>query len=309
MIQPRASAVSDGGQIVTERLLVPWDGPGAAERARVFFETHGAFVARGLLPADLLGDVRRELSRLIDLAHRARGLERPDGEGFDAGFESLIAHAAETGDAIFGAARRLAAVHRLSVHPALLDLSAALMKTDMVMVPPYKPVRIDWAPRAFALLPWHQDYPYAQDSPDGVVYWVPLVDVDADNGCLEVALGSHGQGIRPVEMIEPEPDSPWPVRSLRLAEADAAEPCERVRLPMRADDVLVFSAQLLHRSHPNHTDRARWTVQIRHGNFAHPLSAAKGWPRGHFEGHWFDETHPEHVVAQAARSGDAEAQS
>jgi hypothetical protein len=65
---------------------------------------------------------------------------------------------------------------------------------------------------------------------------------------------------------------------------------------MAQGDVLAFSALLLHRSQMNSSDRVRWTVQIRHGNFEHPSSVEKHWPRGHYESHWFDETHPEHVA-------------
>lgn len=260
------------------------------------FSTRGAFVARGLLPTALLDDVRAEIRRLIALAHRARGLTPPGGEPFDDGFVELCAEDAAAGQEIFGACRRLPAVHRLSVHPRLLALSRRLMNTDMVMVPPYKPVRIDHTPRQGALLPWHQDYPYAQDSPDGVVYWIPLIDVHEGNGCLEVAPGSHAEGIRDVVMLEPPPGHD--VRGLRWAADGPGDAYAPVRLPMAADEVLVLSALLMHRSRPNQSPRARWTVQVRHGNFAHPTAMAKGWPRGHYERHWFDETHPEHVAGR-----------
>lgn len=271
------------------------------ETAAETFAAQGAFVARGLLPTALLDDIRGEVRRLIALAHTARGLAPPAGGPFDAGFTALCAADPDAGPAIFGACRRLAGVHRLSVHPRLLALSGRLMQTDMVMVPPYKPVRIDHTPREGALLPWHQDYPYAQDSPDGVVYWIPLIDVDETNGCLEVAPGSHAGGIREVVMLEPPPGHD--VRGLRWVGDAPGEGYRPLRLPMAADDVLVLSALLMHRSRPNHTPRARWTVQVRHGNFAHPTAVAKGWPRGHYERHWFDETHPEHVAGSEPFSG------
>jgi ectoine hydroxylase-related dioxygenase (phytanoyl-CoA dioxygenase family) len=141
-------------------------------------------------------------------------------------------------------------------------------------------------------LPWHQDYPYAQDSPDAVVYWIPLMDVDETNGCLRVIPGSHLGGVRPVRMLVSAEHN---IKGLELADPVHDEG-ESLSLPMQAGEILVQSALLLHRSQPNHTDRARFTVQVRHGNFAHPTAVEKRWPRGHYERHWFDESHPESVV-------------
>jgi ectoine hydroxylase-related dioxygenase (phytanoyl-CoA dioxygenase family) len=261
------------------------------EAARVY-ATYGACIVQGLLPTEVLDGVRHEIRRLIELASERIG--RPVHAGsFDADFQGLCAEDPGAQDAIFGAARRLASVHELSVHPRLMGLSRHLMHTDMVMVPPYKPVRIDWQPRAGALLPWHQDYPYAQDSLDGVVYWVPLMDVDENNGCLGVIPGSHAGGVRPVRMVVSDKHD---IKGLELADRVHDE-SRAVSLPMRTGEVLVLSALLVHRSQQNHTERARWTVQVRHGNFAHPTAVQKRWPRGHYERHWFDESHPEDVVS------------
>ncbi len=259
------------------------------------FDEHGAFIARGLLPSGILDEIRGEIRQLITLARSRAGMETERGAAFDAGFEELCERDPDASDAIFHACRRLASVHRLSVEPRLLALSRSLMRTELVMVPPYKPVRIDWQSRDYALLPWHQDYPYAQDSPDGVVYWIPLVDVDEDNGCLEVAAGSHKGGVQPVEMLLPPPDSEDRVKGIALADPDVACRWPHLRLPMAADEVLALSVLTLHSSRPNYTDKPRWTVQIRHGNFADPTAVDKRWPRGHYEGHWFDESHPENV--------------
>jgi hypothetical protein len=285
----------DGAAV--DQLRVELDGDAGLELACRRFAEHGAVIARALVPSATIDELRAEIRELITLARRRAELPLVAGR-FDAGFEELCAVDPAAGPAIFDACRRLASVHRLSVAPPLLELSKRLMQTELVMLPPYKPVRIDWHEREAALLPWHQDYPYAQDSLDGVVYWIPLVDVDEHNGCLEVALGSQRGGVQPVAMIEPASGGAG-VRGLRIADPSVVERWTRVRLPMRAGEVLVLSALLLHRSHTNRSGEVRWTVQVRHGNFAHPTAVAKRWPRGHYERHWFDETHPEHVLERA----------
>ncbi len=270
-------------------------GSAALQAASQLYKTWGCFVATAWLDEELQ-EVRTELARLIALALAQAGLPLPaQPDRFDAGLAALEASAPAAVSAIFAAARRLASVHQLSVHPQLLALSRHLMGTDLVMASPYKPVRMDSQARESRLLPWHQDYPYAQDSLDGLVYWIPLQPVDNHNGCVVVAPGSHHSGVYPVKVTR------YPIekrghRDLALADPAVAEAFPHLSVPINQGDVLVFSSLLLHRSQPNASPHVRWTVQIRHGNFAHPVSVEKGWPRGHYESHWFDESHPEHVA-------------
>ena len=279
-----------------DNLHIDWSkgaNPAALERV---FHTHGAAIVRGLVPDEALRDIRREIRDLIALASRTAGLPTPSGEPFDAGFIDLCAADPTAGPGVFGACRRLTSVHRLTVVPELLAMSRYLMKTEMVSVLPYTPVRIDWRERAGALLSWHQDYPYAQDSMDAVIYWIPLCDVDEHNGGLRVALGSHAAGVLPVKMIPPPADGSHDLRDVRIADPDVAARWPQQSLPVKAGEALILSTLLLHRSQPNHTDRIRWTVQVRHGNLTHPTALEKRWPCGHHERHWFDESHPEYVV-------------
>lgn len=274
------------------------DTPEARQQAQQCYERWGCFVARGLLSSSDLEDIRHELQQLIVLMVHRAGLDpqAPSDAPFDAELSRLYEVAPGLAENIFTAARRLTSVHRLSVHPRLLQTSQSLMKSTLVMSSPYKPVRMDNPSRVQMLLPWHQDYPYAQDSSDGVVYWIPLHDVTPRNGCLRIAPGSHTLGILPVVMCLPPKSMSHGIKGLRLADPSVVERFETVEMPMRAGDVLVFSNLLLHRSQENHTKQSRWTVQVRHGNFAHPHALEKLWPRGHYERHWFDETHPELVA-------------
>lgn len=281
-----------------ESLSIDWsDGAGALSQARALYDQWGCFIARRFFPRDELAPIRREIQKLIDLA-QGRTAPRSPADRFDDGYAALHESDPQAADAIFGALRRLTSVHQLSVAPRLLQLSQALMATELVMSSPYKPTRIDFQGRQGNLLPWHQDYPYAQDSPDGIVYWIPLQDVDSRNGCLVAAPGSHKLGIVPVAMIPPPQNAAGGIKGLRVADPSVVDAFPHVALPMQEGDALIFSNLLFHRSQINHTATLRWTVQIRHGNFAHPMSVGKGWPRGHYERHWFDETHPEYVVAE-----------
>jgi ectoine hydroxylase-related dioxygenase (phytanoyl-CoA dioxygenase family) len=282
--------------ITVDELRVDFrQGSAALDAARSLFQTWGCFVATEWLDEELQ-HIRAEIQRLIALAIEQSGCRpaRRSTERFDDGFTDLEAQSPAAAAAIFGAARRLTSVHQLSVHPKLLALSQRLMNTDLVMSSPYKPVRIDSQARESRLLPWHQDYPYAQDSLDALVYWIPLQSVDNHNGCVVVAPGSHRSGVYPLKIRRHSADGSGH-RDLQLADPKMVESFPHLAVPISDGDVLVFSSLLLHRSQVNASPNIRWTVQVRHGNFAHPVSVAKGWPRGHYESHWFDETHPECV--------------
>lgn len=271
----------------------PATDPASASRA--IYNRFGCVLLRGFFAAAELAPLREELRQLIDLLRANAGLpvrEPAPGERFDAGFLELVAKDPEAGKALFDACRRLPSVHRLSVAEKPMALAQALMAAGLPMVNPYKTVRIDYAQREDYLLPWHQDYPYVQDSIDALILWIPLHDVDEHNGCVMVAPGSHRGGIQPVRMRDCGPCG----KQLELAEPGVTARWPHLRIPARAGDVLLFSTLMLHRSFPNLTPSPRWTLQLRYGNYADPFVLRRHWPCSHYELNWFDRQHAEYVA-------------
>ena len=115
-------------------------------------------------------------------------------------------------------------------------------------------------------VPPHQDWPSNQGSLNGVTVWVPLVDVGADMGPLEVMPGSHLLGSLPHRLEE------VPV----LAEREDAV---WVSLPMDAGDVVVFSAFLVHRSGVNHSDKIRLSAATRYNDLSERSYIDRKYPR------------------------------
>ena len=264
-------------------------------QAKNIYHQWGCFVAKGLLNAQELFPIQNELTQLIDLLRKQANLPllNESKTRFDNGFLELVEHNSKFSSVIYNACRRLTSVHQLSVASKFLDLSQQLMQTNLVMSNPYKTVRIDFQQRENYLLPWHQDYPYVQDSPDALIYWIPLHDVNEEGGCMMIAPGSHQQGILSVKMNAPTSC----VKDLQLADTSVVEKYPHTLLPVKMGDVVVFSTLLLHSSRPNMTELPRWTLQIRHGNFENPFSVQKHWPGSHYEQSWFDDSHPEYVIS------------
>ena len=105
---------------------------------------------------------------------------------------------------------------------------------------------------------WHQDAHYykAWDPTDGrlLTMWMPLVPVDAESGCLEVAPRSHTRG--------------WIERThgyngLFTVPDHVLADFQGVAVNMDPGDVLIFSDTTLHQSLDNTSDRVRWSIDIR----------------------------------------------
>ena len=122
----------------------------------------------------------------------------------------------------------------------------------------------------FGLVP-HQDYPSVQGSLDGVVVWMPLVDVDRDNYPLEVIPGSHlFGGILP--SIE-NSDSTWEVTDPRCRDEDYV-PAE-----VTVGDVIFMSGFTVHRSSKKGTrGRLRLAMSPRFDNAREPTFVERCYP-------------------------------
>lgn len=272
----------------------------ADDQAKVVYREHGCFLAKGLLSATQTDPVLEYIRRLIDLRLRsARIVPEPESDGqrrFDDGFLQLSRADRSHGGAIFDAGRRLLPLHQLSVDPDLIHLAAKLMGTETMIASDVKAVRVDHPREDRYLFDWHQDYPYIMDSEDAVVFWLPLQDVDETNGCLRVAPGTHQLGLLDMHIHDFRNQQNNKQKFMEIADPSVVEQYPQVSAPAKLGDVLVFSTMTLHASQANTSSRARWTAQIRFGNFEHPGAVARKWPGSLRDGSWFDEQHPERVV-------------
>lgn len=107
-------------------------------------------------------------------------------------------------------------------------------------------------------LPWHQDSAYMPDTENDthLTVWIPLVDVQVENGTLQFLPGSHTAGLQSYHRVENEafavPVLP-PTSSHNVIDT----------LEMNKGDLLVFNNLVFHRSLTNHSDAIRWSVDFR----------------------------------------------
>ena len=156
------------------------------------------------------------------------------------------------------------AVYDLCAHPAVLDMAESLLGSTEITTNGDYWVRTKLPEEQLTTLPWHQDSDYygAQTEPLHILsIWMPLVDVDETNGCMQFIPGSHKWGLLPTER-----------QGHHLVPTEDVEARGRVEmLPMTVGDAVAFRNLTFHRSSMNNSDAIRWSIDLRYSVTGTPL--------------------------------------
>ncbi|MCB9191214.1 MAG: phytanoyl-CoA dioxygenase family protein [Flavobacteriales bacterium] len=112
-------------------------------------------------------------------------------------------------------------------------------------------------PNPQGVVPPHQDWSFVEDEKKhcSVTCWIPLQDVNMDNGCIGVIRGSNRffSNVRP----SPSPQVETPLKNHMYTIFPYLE-----LLEMKAGEALIFDNRTFHASPPNTTDSARLAVGL-----------------------------------------------
>lgn len=120
------------------------------------------------------------------------------------------------------------------------------------------PLAIDSTAEATHIAPWHQDAGVTWEEADPyfiLTVWIPFVDADADNGCMQIFPRLHHHGLRQ-HVTDPSTGT--------TIVADQLPTQEPLSLPMRKGSVLFMHKQTPHRSTPNLSNGVRWSADLRY---------------------------------------------
>lgn len=228
----------------------------------------------GFFPASTVGELIRQIHDVFASAASAKGLpvvRQADGRVPDSTLFSLFDEHWSTYLACMRAVQNLPLVFALGTQPRLLD---ALRELGLGL-PTFssRPIVTLSSKRTSKHVghwktPAHQDWRSIQGSLNGIVAWIPLLDVDAPLGRLEIAPKSHLLGL-----LDVEPDE-W---YMHIKQEDEKR-IEFVPLDTRAGDLVLFSMFLVHRSGNNLKDTHRYALQYRYNDLAEPTFIARGYP-------------------------------
>lgn len=196
--------------------------------------------------------VLRDVFTLADVAEVGNRLDR-----LFAGFDQLPASRAQdiatAGDGSAKALRSAEINRVLRVDSALASsrIYRECRRIARALRGPFAAYAFDHAiakqPKADAVTPWHQDQVYTgHRTPLRTVhFWVPLQDVDEENGCMHFIPGSHREGLRHHEALKNASGGITYAASPDLATA--------VAVPLAAGGLTIHTPLTMHFTGPNRT--------------------------------------------------------
>ena len=117
-------------------------------------------------------------------------------------------------------------------------------------------------------VPWHQDSAYLKDGAEKTTQpaaWIPFLDVNKNNGCMQVVPGGHRPERVLNHKLEKKDGSVKDSWYLFIEEKDIPEE-KVVTCEMKAGSVLFLHQLVPHRSLENLSDDVRWSVDLRFQN-------------------------------------------
>ncbi len=230
---------------------------GAALAARM--DRDGYLFLPGLMPPAALVEVQRAVGEIV----RDAGWLRRD-RPVEAAVADPAGFCVDPEPAYLDVLRRinhLESYHALKHHPALVGLfermlGAPILAHPRVLMRNIFPARAEFTTKA------HQDFPNVQGSTEVFTAWMPLIDCPMEVGPLQVAAGTHhdgvydfhiGAGAGGVEIADPL-DGRW------------------VSGPFRLGDVLIFHSMTVHKGVANTSDRLRMSMDVRYQSVHEPFN-------------------------------------
>ncbi len=190
-----------------------------------------------------------------------------EGEPFDhrlASIRKVMGGSKDIGRGVMGKRHKAAGMFKVVTYPAILDIVESVIGPEILAHPQFN-IQAKMPHEERSEIPWHQDLGFLEPEAEQtfmVNFWIPLVDVTVENGCLEVIPGSHKAGLRPYGEVPGYPNV-----GIKLGHVPEGE---RLPCPLRKGGVAVFQHKTAHRSFPNRTDRIRWSLDLRYSDPALP---------------------------------------
>lgn len=260
------------------------------------FKADGFVVAKGLLDKQGIQCVVHSIARTFwDARHGQPGI---GGEDTFAAMQALYQHDTGKYKKVAAALWRKLDVFQLMHDPRIIAFLHDKFGWGDIFVPGGQVVHIMAhelkIPDGYFGLVTHQDFPSVQGSLDGVVVWLPLVDVDKDNFPLEVIPGSHKRGLLPMR---------GEGNAVREVAPDQYREEDFIPAEVEVGDVIFMSMFTIHRTSTHGTPgRLRLAASTRFDNAAEQTYVARCYPTAyermvHREQYVADFPVPEQIAA------------
>lgn len=266
------------------------------------FARHGAVVVRDVVAADEITRFRGALLALISAALAQRGVRIGPDHDLDEAYRQLIAADPDASLALRGLGKDLREYHRFLANESLGRVLQALIGSEHFQINYDQCLfRIDRPTEEKFAFDWHQDYPYNLLSRSAVTVWAPLTEITSDVGPMRIVPGSHDRLFPVIVDRSFENMNFAKHNTISLADqerlAEGFEASSVVVTDIHPGDVVFMHSLLVHRSGQNQSNRCRWVINPRFGDFLDPQMVTRRWRTARAKSPFIvEEIHPEAVL-------------
>ncbi len=237
---------------------------------------------------------------ILELLCRKYAVDAPTDTSWNAmtkAYPALIAKNRAWGGEVYDAVKQIPAFMQLVSKAANLAVFEALRPGSVPgLAAGGYGIRIDNPGEEKFRAQWHQEFPGQLRSLDGVVFWTPLLPVTADMGPVQIAAGSHAEGVIPVYRDDAGLGKTGAYALYMDREEERLARYEKVAPLTAPGDLILMDFLTMHQGGHNVSAMPRWSIQFRYFNFADPLGTRIGWCGSFAAGVDFSKILPELVT-------------
>lgn len=222
------------------------------------FWAKGYMVVPNILPEEVINNMFSEIEALFGEALSQHGVDADRFAAFatlDEKYAYLKKNHPKIKSHAYDLIKFLGSLHRAANSPTITNIVQQLVGSPVLL--DAVQVRIDDKDDD-RLLPLHQEA-CGQISELCVTAWIPLVDVNPQNGAMRYIPESHKNGFLP-HRFYPEYKNYHGVKEGFYDEGKA------IYGSIKKGTAIIFHPLLIHGSSPNKTDRTRWTFITRYNS-------------------------------------------
>ena len=241
--------------------------------------------------------IQRDIQRIVAIVAEEHGVDAPCGNPHEAMTSGIMAIASANrawAAEVYDAVKQIPTFMQLVSHEKNVEIFNKLRpgSTPGLAAGGYG-IRIDFPSDDKYRTFWHQDFPAQLRSPDGVVFWTPLLPVTPEMGPVKLCIGSHADGIVPV-VNDDGGACKTGAYALRLHDEENRLSRYNQTAPLsKPGDLILMDFLTLHQSGINRSVYPRWSIQFRWFNYEHPVGRRIAWVGSFASGVDFYKVMPE----------------
>jgi ectoine hydroxylase-related dioxygenase (phytanoyl-CoA dioxygenase family) len=224
-----------------------------------FLRTFGYAIVDDMITDDVVNDMKREISHLISLS----GIES-SAESVAHDFAKLAIANREKAGKVFDSLKNLPSVNNFIYSYKIQQIFKEALDSKLLLFPRLQQnCRADHPGESKFSYPWHNDLSYNGGSVNSYVIWIPLDNVNEDNGSLHVIPSSQNAHqivtFDEISLLNKRSAGYFVVENIK----EIIDVLGEKRVNLRRGQGVIFHSKLLHKSGENNTEATRLALQIR----------------------------------------------